>query len=404
MTWREITLGECFTVKHGYAFKGDYFAESGQHIVLTPGNFNEEGGFRARPGKDRFYAVEPPEDFILKPGDLIVAMTEQGAGLLGSSALVPAEGSYLHNQRIGLIENLDTTKLNRRYLYHLFNTPSVRSQIRASATGGKVRHTAPTRIYVVKVRVPSISKQSDIAETISVYDKLIENNRRRITLLEESARLLYREWFVYFRFPGHERVKLVQGLPKSWRSERLSDVAETNRNTYRSDELPDEINYVDISSVTKGRIVFKTRLPSTDAPGRARRRAVDGDVIWSNVRPNLRAYALVLEPKENDVFSTGFTILSAKDVPFTWLYLFVTAESFVGYLANHATGVGYPAVRPDDFERAAVVVPPKALLNLFHESTEPNFRLIYRLDQQNRKLAEARDLLLPRLMNGVIEV
>ena len=105
---------------------------------------------------------------------------------------------------------------------------------------------------------------------------------------------------------------------------------------------------------------------------------------------------LVLKPDHNDVFSTGFTVLSATEVPFTWLYLFVTTDQFVGHLVNHTTGAGYPAVRPDDFERAAIALPPTTLLNLFHESTDSNFRLVSKLEQQNQKLSLARDLLLPR--------
>ena len=92
--------------------------------------------------------------------------------------------------------------------------------------------------------------------------------------------------------------------------------------------------------------------------------------------------------------------MTATRVPFTWLYMFVTTDNFVGHLANHATGAGYPAVRPDDFERAALPVPPRILLDQFHETAEPKFRLICKLDQQNQKLSQARDLLLPRLMNG----
>jgi type I restriction enzyme, S subunit len=127
VSWREIQLGDAFSIKHGFAFKSEHFGEEGRHVVLTPGNFHEPGGFRPRPGKDRFYTVEPPEDFILAPDDLIVAMTEQGEGLLGSSALVPSEGSYLHNQRIGLIENLDATRLEKGFLYRLFNTACPRA-------------------------------------------------------------------------------------------------------------------------------------------------------------------------------------------------------------------------------------------------------------------------------------
>ena len=246
--------------------------------------------------------------------------------------------------------------------------------------------------------------QKNIADILSAYDDLIENNRRRIALLEEAARLLYREWFVHLRFPGHEHVKITDGLPEGWGRRTLGDVAETNKESYRAKELPDAINYIDISSVAQGRIVSKTRVLASEAPGRARRKIRDGDIIWSNVRPNLRAYALMLEPDELDVVSTGFTVLTTTRVPFTWLYMFVTTDNFVGHLANHATGAGYPAVRPDDFERAALPMPPKMLLAQFHETAELKFRLICQLDQQNQKLSQARDLLLPRLMNGEIAV
>ena len=259
-------------------------------------------------------------------------------------------------------------------------------------------------IHGLPIYLPERHVQNDIASILSAYDDMIENNRRRIALLEEAARMLYREWFVLFRFPGHEHVKITDGLPEGWEQRTLGDIAVTNAESYRAKELPDEIKYIDISSVAQGSVVSKTPMASADAPGRARRKARDGDVIWSNVRPNLRAYALILAPDEADIFSTGFTVLSAKEVPFTWLYLFVTTDSFVGHLVNHATGAGYPAVRPDDFERAAVLIPPKALLTLFHESTEPGFRLISKLVQQNQKLAQAHDLFLPRLMNGEIAV
>ena len=202
MTWQEVILGECFAIKHGFAFKSQHFGNNGNHIVLTPGNFHETGGFRSRPGKNRFYTIEPPDDFVLRPGDLVIAMTEQREGLLGSSALIPEVGSYLHNQRIGLIENLDEQRMNKEFLYRLFNTPHLRGQIRASASGTKIRHTAPKRIYTIKVRIPPVAIQQRISGILSVYDSLIENNRRRIALLEKAARLLYREWFVHFRFPA----------------------------------------------------------------------------------------------------------------------------------------------------------------------------------------------------------
>ncbi len=128
MSWPEIQLGNAIHVKHGFAFKGENFSDNGAHIVLTPGNFNEEGGFRLRPGKDRFYTGDIPEEYILDQGDLIIAMTEQGPGLLGSSALIPEDDKYLHNQRLGLIQVKDESVIDKHFLYYLFNTKTVRGQ------------------------------------------------------------------------------------------------------------------------------------------------------------------------------------------------------------------------------------------------------------------------------------
>ena len=260
-------------------------------------------------------------------------------------------------------------------------------------------------LHALSVRVTQdVDEQKAIASVLSAYDDLIENNRRRIQLLEQAARLLYREWFVHLRFPDHEHTRIMDGIPDGWERKTLGDIAKTNTGKYQAETLPDEINYIDISSVTRGRITDKTTLPSNEAPGRARRKAKSGDVIWSNVRPNLCAFALILDPKENDVFSTGFTILSPDGVPFSYLYPLVTTDEFVSYLRNHATGASYPAVRPDDFERARVLCPSKRIRDLFHESVEPMYRLISILEQESHRLAQARDLLLPRLMNGEMTV
>jgi len=297
----------------------------------------------------------------------------------------------------------DAEKSDTRFVKYLFDGV-LKIKYRSFTQGAAQDNLSQEKLLSIKFPVPEIWVQQRIADILSAYDDLIENNRQRIALLEEAARMLYREWFIHFRFPGHEHFKMVDGFPEGWARRTLGQVAATNAYSYAAKELPDEVNYIDISSVTSGRIVSRTQLMSAEAPGRARRKASDGDVIWSNVRPNLRAYALVLDSQENNVFSTGFTILTPRKVPFSWLYLFVTTDIFVAHLVNHATGVGYPAVRPDDFERAIALVPPGRLLDLFHEATAANLHLISKLNAQSEKLAQARDLLLPRLMNGEIAV
>lgn len=241
MNRRDVQLGDGIHVKHGFAFKGEHFANAGKYMVLTPGNFLEKGGFRTREGKERYYHADFPEEYLLNEGDLIVAMTEQGEGLLGSAARIPAEGRYLHNQRLGLVQIVDGNLFDKSYLYWVFNSSGVRAQIRATATGAKVKHTAPERIKKVRISVPAIAEQKAIAQILDSYDDLITINQRRIVLLEEAARRLYREWFVYLRFPGHERAKVADGMPLGWERRPLSSVVKVNEHSIGSKEMPDEV-------------------------------------------------------------------------------------------------------------------------------------------------------------------
>ena len=257
----------------------------------------------------------------------------------------------------------------------------------------------------VEILVPDTVEIQKAAASIALnYDDLIENNRRRIALLEDAARQLYKEWFVRFRFPGHEHVEIINGLPEGWELTTLGAVCDTNVKSYSAKNLPEYIRYIDIAAVDKGEIVSNPPISSAEAPGRARQIASHGDVIWSNVRPNLRAYALVMHPESFDVFSTGFTILSSDHLPYSYLYYITTTDDFVAYLVNQTTGASYPAVRHGDFERAEILLPPKRLLNEFQAVCEPNFELAANLRRQGEQLAKARDFLLPRLMSGTLTV
>ena len=147
--WRDCKLGDLLQIKHGFAFLGEHFANAGTHVVLTPGNFLEEGGFKEKADKAKWYNGPIPDDYVLNKGDLLVAMTEQAEGLLGSSALIPLSGVYLHNQRLGLVQIRDRKLADQHFIYYLFNSKPVRQQLRGSASGTKIRHTAPSRISEV---------------------------------------------------------------------------------------------------------------------------------------------------------------------------------------------------------------------------------------------------------------
>lgn len=156
--WPTTKLSELFSIKHGYAFKSEFFKESGPFLLLTPGNFLESGGFRNRGGKQKYFTGEVPPDYILDKDQLLIAMTEQAPGLLGSSILVPESGQWLHNQRLGLI--CPKVRVCIHFLYHLFNQESIRQRIHSKATGTKVRHTSPTKIEAIEIGYPPIQLQN----------------------------------------------------------------------------------------------------------------------------------------------------------------------------------------------------------------------------------------------------
>lgn len=180
MSWTDSHLGNHLRIKHGFAFESDHFASGGQFAVLTPGHFDETGGFRDRSGQDKYYIGPFPEEFILNAGDLAIVMTEQAPGLIGAAATIPPGKKYLHNQRIGLITDLDESELEKEFLFQLLNSQAVRRQLHKSASGTKVRHSSPERIYATRFRKPPTIEQRRIAEILSAWDRAVSLTERLI--------------------------------------------------------------------------------------------------------------------------------------------------------------------------------------------------------------------------------
>jgi len=222
------------------------------------------------------------------------------------------------------------------------------------------------------------------------------------------AKLVYEEWFVKFRFPGHENVKMIPSelgeIPEGWKVQKLEEIANVNELNVKNGEQPTTINYIDISSVTMGKIDETKAITFADAPSRARRIVRHGDIIWSTVRPNRKSFSLILNPLPNLIASTGFAIITARNIPYTYLYHALTTDDFVGYLTNNATGAAYPAVNTNDFNNANILVPPDVFLNQFHNIVSNIFNLKQNLLDKNQNLRKTRDLLLPKLISGEIDV
>ena len=326
---------------------------------------------------------------------------------LGEVAMLRSAEKVALAQRVILLR-ANGQLADQDYLFQALKSPLVQARLYARGTGTTVLGIKQSELRQVEIPMPPLPTQRRIASILSAYDDLIENNTRRIGILEEMARRIYEEWFVRFRFPGHEGVRMVESelglVPEGWRVTALGQLAEVNARSVRRGAERTEIRYVDISSVSTGSIDNKEWMLFADAPGRARRIVRDGDVIWACVRPNRKSYALVVDPEPNLLVSTGFAVLSPMSAPSSFIYQCVTTDDFVSHLVNHAKGAAYPAVSADDFENAKVLKPASDLVTAFDRIAEPMMRLVAILQVKNANLRTTRDLLLPKLISGELDV
>ena len=387
MTGRErIRLGDVLAIKHGFAFKGEHFGDAGEYLVLTPGHFQLGGGIKFRGEREKYYTADFPPEFLLSRDDLVVVMTDlkQDAPILGSPAVIPADGLFLHNQRLGKVTDLDERRVDPRYLYYLFCADSTRAQIRATATGATVRHTAPRRIYEVLVDLPPIPTQRLVGAILSAYDGLIENNTRRTEILEEMAQAIYREWFVEFRYPRHEGVPLIGSdlgpIPEGWGAGQLRDVVEL---AYGKALKADDRRGGSVAVYGSGGVVGWHNIALVPGPGVVvGRKGNVGSVYWS----------------DGPFFPIDTTYYVKTRLPLTFVYFALRDLEFID---SHAA---VPGLSRDQAYGLPFVVPSAEVCNRFDEIISPIFALRRALCSATENLRATRDLLLPRLISGEIDV
>lgn len=409
--WPVVRLGEYVRVKHGFAFRGQDFGDKGEHVVLTPGNFHDEGGFKAKSGTEKFYTTAPPPEYVLERNDLVIAMTEQAQGLLGSSALIPCGDRYLHNQRIGLVELL-SQEVDRRFLYYLFNTGPVRAQIQATATGSKVRHTAPSRVEDVVVALPPLRIQRKIAAILLAYDDLVESNNRRIRILEEMAQRIYREWFVDFRYPGHEGIPLIQSelgpVPVGWCVHTTDDVANILGGGTPSREAPDywdpgEVTWYTPTDLTRLGSMFAEQSISMISPEGLKKssaRLFPAGSVMMTSRATIGVTALnVAEAATNQ----GFITCVPRSVT-TNYHLYYWIDQYKDTILALASGATFKEINKATFRKLPFLLAPPDIEQRFGEVVGVLGDAILSALRTRATLRAARDLLLPRLISGEIDV
>lgn len=408
--WSVTSLHGKLHIKHGYPFKSNHFSDAGKHIVLTPGNFYEKGGFKRQVGKEKFYLGDVPKDYLHNKGDLIVAMTEQSAGLLGSCAFVPDNDTYLHNQRLGLITT-DPEQLDRAFVYYLFQTKSVREQIRLTSTGSKVKHTSPDRIYSVNAALPNVEEQKKIAAALAALDAKVDCNNRINAELEAMAKTLYDYWFVQFDFPDANgkpykssggkmdyNASLKREIPAGWKDKKLNQIANiTMGQSPAGESLNDSGDGVEFF---QGSTDFGWRFPTvrqyTTQPARM---AKCGDILLS-----VRAPVGDLNVAHLDCcIGRGLAALNSRD-GFDGFLFYVMQYFKTVFDRRNSEGTTFGSITKDDLHSLPLAYPPTELLTEYDKVVSRYNQMIFTRSMENQHLTQLRDWLLPMLMNGQVTV
>ena len=244
-----------------------------------------------------------------------------------------------------------------------------------------------------------ISEQIRVASILSAYDNLIENNRRRIHLLEQAARLLYKEWFIHLRFPGHEHAKIIDGIPEGWSKGIVSDICSRMKVNYTIND--DDLPLVDLSRIRRKTLSVVKSGSSADLETSRIIFEID-DILFSSIRPYL--HKVVLAPFKGITNISVFVVRANKTYLRAYLAILLSSDYAVAYANQHTTGTKMPVVKWASIASMPVLIPPKSILDNFGIVADPMLKKVKSFYFYNRRLTQARDLLLPRLINEEINL
>lgn len=350
--------------------------ETGYPLIRTPnigkGRLSLEKAYRV---SDETYQ-KWTRRAVPEPGDLILAREAPA----GNIALVqPGQEVCLGQRTVHL--RLDKKKVDPAFLCYYLLSPSQQAALLAGETGATAKHVNMKDIRRLPlVNLPHLDVQVKVGEMLAGYDDLIENNQRRIQLLEESARLLYKEWFVHLRFPGHEHVKVTNGVPEGWEPLPLGDLITLQRGF----DLP-------VSKRVEGEVPIYA---STGITGYHAEAKVSGPGVVTGRSGSLGKVMYV----SSDYWPLN-TTLWVKE--FKKILPHFARHLLAGlHLEQYNGGAAVPTLNRNDVHRIQVLLPPPMLLSLFEEQAMNFYQQVDVLTRSNDRLAKARDLLLPKLMSG----
>lgn len=279
---------------------------------------------------------------------------------------------------------IDSEKADSRFVFFQLQHPDTVGWVEKHAVGATMLNLNTTILSSVPIRLPALEIQKRIADILSAYDDLIENNQKQIKLLEEAARRLYKEWFVNLHFPGHENTKIVDGVPEGWSRTNINEILTFHRGYDLTKNEMKAGRYLVVGSTT---VIGYHNEFKIKGPGIVTGRSGSlgkYQFIWDNFWPH----------------NTSLYISDYKDHNIFFVYSLLQTVDF----ASLNNGGAIPTLNRNVLSNIEVIEPEKKLQGVFAKIAEPQYQKIRNLEKQNNQLKIARDLLLPKLMSGEVEV
>ena len=401
MSERELTLDKLGTVSRGrsrHRPRDADFLYGGPYPLVQTGDV-KRAGLYLRDYEQTYSEAGLAQSKLWPVGTLCITI----AANIAETSILDTEACF-PDSVIGFVA--DKEKADTRFVKYLFDAV-LKVQFQSFTQGAAQDNLSQSKLLSIKFPVPELPHQEKIADILSAYDDLIENNRRRIAVLEEAARLLYREWFVHFRFPGHEHIAVTDSIPEGW--ERTTYSALFNllcgfafkSKTYL---VEGKFGIVTIKNVHEAQFIPECLSRLDDVPEQMQEHCAlaTGDILLS-LTGNVGRACIVFG--ENYLLNQRVAkVVVNTGVPRSFTYWTFSNGTTQKELDNLAYGVAQLNLSPIKLGKREFLRPSPMVLDLFGKMADPMFQLITNLNLEIVQLSHARDLLLPRLMNGEVAV
>ena len=384
--------------------KQNEFSPQGYCLFLNAGNVTPNGfSF-----DENLFITREKDDALrkgkLKRGDIVYTTR----GTVGNAAFysdtIPFENIRINSGMVILRCHEDV--VDKRYLYQILKSEYFRPYFKKYCTGSAQPQLPIMNFSKIELNIPKMETQHRIADILSAYDDLIENNRKQIKLLEEAAQRLYKEWFVDLRFPGHEHTKIVDGVPEGWEPCILDDVIEFDPKVRLDKDRTKQ--FVPMSALSTSSMVLDMNEIS-ETTSNSGSKFQNGDTLLARITPCLEngktAFVYGLESDEGGVGSTEYIVMRSKMLNPYMVYLLSKTNGFRQSAINSMSGSdGRQRVKTDKLKALAYLLPPAGLVQSLEQMVSPMFEKVFKLSKQIFVATQARDRLLPKLMSGEVEV